>query len=327
MRLRVPVTILSGALLAVACSDSSRSVTQPEAPSFLDVAGAGGSHIHIMPTKAVANGLNDARPGGGGHKQNTGIFYHGGPIIASTNVAAIYWGTSRIYNGGPTPGQTGTANDNSLIAFFINHEGGSPYFNINTTYFDGAGTHVANVVTYAQMWADNSNPGSAPSDAAIQAEVSAGLSSGKLTYDASTLYAVFTGSGVNLGGGFGSQYCAYHGHFSWNGNDVKYAAQPYNYDFPSGCTEQGANTPNGDPAADAEVNTLAHELEETTTDPDLNAWYDHRGQENADKCAWTFGTTYPAGSGVANMNLGGKDFLIQRNWVNAGSGGCAVGYP
>src|ERR1041384_7767824 len=115
--------------------------------------------------------------------------------------------------------------------------------------------------------------------------------------------------------GSGCRTVALTGPFAGNGNDVKYAAQPYNYDFPSGCTEQGANTPNGDPAADAEVNTLAHELEETTTDPDLNAWYDHRGQENADKCAWTFGTTYPAGSGVANMNLGGKDFLIQRNWV------------
>ena len=33
-------------------------------------------------------------------------------------------------------------------------------------------------------------------------------------------------------------------------------------------------------------------LEETATDPDLNAWYDRRGYENADKCAWTFGTTY-----------------------------------
>ena len=25
------------------------------------------------------------------------------------------------------------------------------------------------------------------------------------------------------------------------------------------------------------------------TDPQLNAWYDQQGDENADKCAWTFG--------------------------------------
>jgi hypothetical protein len=76
------------------------------------------------------------------------------------------------------------------------------------------------------------------------------------------------------------------------------------------------------------VNTLAHETEEAATDPDLNAWYDRRGYENADKCAWTFGSTYTTSNGsTANMNLGGKDFLIQRNWVDAGSGGCALKYP
>ena len=43
---------------------------------------------------------------------------------------------------------------------------------------------------------------------------------------------------------------------------------------------------------------IAHELEEAATDPDLNAWYDSRGDENADKCAWTFGTTYTAANGA-----------------------------
>jgi hypothetical protein len=70
---------------------------------------------------------------------------------------------------------------------------------------------------------------------------------------------------------------------------------------------------------------LAHELEETVTDPDLNAWYDNKGYENADKCAWSFGTLYKAANGAyANMKLGTRDFLIQRNWVNAGSGSCAL---
>jgi len=60
----------------------------------------------------------------------------------------------------------------------------------------------------------------------------------------------------------------------------------------------------------------------------LNAWYDRRGFENADKCAWTFGITYTTSNGsTANMNLGGRDFLVQRNWVNAGSGGCLQSWP
>ena len=133
---------------------------------------------------------------------------------------------------------------------------------------------------------------------------------------------------MNLGGGFGTKYCAYHGHFSSPRGDVKYAVMPYDRSDPAGCSAIVGSGPNGDPAADAEVNTLAHETEEATTDEDLNAWYDRLGYENADKCAWTFGTTYTTTSGsTANVNLGGKDFLIQRNWVNAGSGGCVLRWP
>jgi len=80
-------------------------------------------------------------------------------------------------------------------------------------------------------------------------------------------------------------------------------------------------------AANSEVNTLAHEIEETTTDNMGNAWYDNRGYENADKCAWTWGTTATSPSGgVYNLKANGLYFLVQQNWVNAGSGGCATGY-
>ena len=62
------------------------------------------------------------------------------------------------------------------------------------------------------------------------------------------------------------------------------------------------------------ASVIAHELEEAASDPDLNAWFDSAGEENADKCAWTFSPTYTASNGsAANMNLGGTDYLIQRN--------------
>jgi hypothetical protein len=275
--------------------------------------------------------LGAAKARGGKPKSGTGILYHGGPIIPIQNVVAIYWASSPIYNGGPAPGTGTGAQDGSLVGFFLRQLGGSPYFNINTTYFDGSGARVQNVVQYTQYWASNTNvpaSGSTVSDAQVQAKVVEGFTTGNLTYDPSTLYAVFSGSGVNLGGGFGTQYCAYHGHFTNGSQDIKYAVMPHDADFVNGCTAL-TGSPNNDFAADAEVNTLAHETEETTTDPDLNAWFDRRGFENADKCAWTFGTTYTTANNgsTANMNLGGKDFLIQRNWVNAGSGGCLTRYP
>ena len=71
---------------------------------------------------------------------------------------------------------------------------------------------------------------------------------------------------------------------------------------------------------------IGHELSEAVTDPDLNAWYDARGQENADKCAWTFGSVGTVGGAQYNVILGGQKYLIQQNWVNSGKGGCAMGF-
>ncbi len=265
----------------------------------------------------------------------TGILYHGGPIVPITGVSAIYWAASTIYSGGPTPGTNGAGSaDGSLVGYFLSHLGGSNYFNINTTYFDqvGGGHTVQNVVNYNEFWADNTSVppanGSTVSNPTIQAEIIKGFTTGKLTYSPSTIYSVFTLGNTNLGGGFGSQYCAYHGHFTWNSpqgaRDVLYSAQPWVQQFPTGCSNN-STPPNGDAAADRVINVLAHEIEEATTDPDLNAWYDAQGQENADKCAWTFGTTYNNGTGLANMKIGAKDFLIQQNWVNQGNGGCLQG--
>jgi hypothetical protein len=95
---------------------------------------------------------------------------------------------------------------------------------------------------------------------------------------------------------------------------------------PSACEAQ-QNSPNNDSGADGMASIIAHETEEAISDPDLNAWFDSSGQENADKCAWTFGSTFtePNGSS-ANMTLNGIDYLIQQNWVNASGGFCSLSF-
>ena len=46
-----------------------------------------------------------------------------------------------------------------------------------------------------------------------------------------------------------------------------------------------------------------------------------------DKCAWSFGSTYTASNGAtANVRIGGRDFLLQQNWVNAAGGYCALAW-
>lgn len=330
---------LSAATLALlaACADSSR-VTAPAAggPSA-DRSLEFNNPRHEFHTREyfaredASNGAaRSARPTSG-----TGISFHGGTVLqARTNVAAIYWAASTIYPGGPAVGTAGAGTgDGSNIGAFLRGIGGSPYYNINSSYTDGSGANVVNQVTYTQYWANGTNAptGTASvTDAQMTAMLQSGFDSGKLTYDANTVYAIFSSGTVNLGGGFGSQYCAYHTHATVTVNGaaktVYFAAMPYNAAYPSSCTS-GLGSPNNDPGADAEVNTLVHEIEETTTDAMGNAWYDNRGYENADKCAWTWGTQQTAANGAKyNVTVGGKNFLVQQNWVNAGSGGCALSY-
>jgi hypothetical protein len=329
------------------CSESPSSPTREIAPGIpslsqsQELADENGRHVfHTKQWNDNAqndNGNAHGKPGGGG--TSTGISYHGGPVLqGGTKVVAVYWGGGSlpIYTNGPTPGSTGLGTaDNSLIGTFLRNLGDSPYFKINSTYTGANGQPISSSVTYTGFWANNTNVPLVTanvSDAQMAAMLASGFSSGKLTYDASTLYAIFTAGKTNLGGGFGSQYCAYHTHatisISGVARTVLYAAMPYDNAYPGGCSMGSPANGTLDPGADAEVNTLGHEIEETTTDMLGTAWFDNRGYENADKCAWTFGATYTtAAGGTANMNLGGKDFLVQQNWVNAGTGGCKLSYP
>ena len=340
---------LLGALVAMAaCSESSTTPARDLTPTaananqFPEFNGPS-ADAHILHTKqwfenngnanGIANGNGNANGrggGGGGGGGGNGISYHGGPVLLNaTNVVAVYWGTgASIYSGGPTPGTSGPGSaDGSLVGYFLNHLGGSDYFNINTTYTDGGGAAIQNVVNYTGYWAYNNAPPSTVTDAQMLAAIQTGISSGAIAYDPNTLYIVMTAGTTNLGGGFGSQYCAYHTHGTIKVNNVSktvlYSPMPYTAAYPSACT--GGSSPNGDAAADAEVNVLAHEIEETTTDEMGNAWFDVRGYENADKCAWNFGTTQGSGTSKWNITVGSKNFLVQQNWINANGGGCRQG--
>jgi hypothetical protein len=324
---RLSTGILAASLATLAACSESATTTMPLAPQ--DAPSATRSpefnNAHIMHTKDFYAKSNGSRPSSG-----SGISYHGGTVIAGpavTKVVGIYWSTGTIYAGQATGNGTGAA-DPTLIGSFLRGLGGSPYFNINTTYYNASGSKVLNQVQYTSYWSTGSTcagPSASPTDAQMVAVIQCGLNAGKIAYDPNTVYAIFTASGINLGGGFGSQYCAYHTHGATSSGNVYYAAMPYNQQYVSGCTSQYAS-PNADAAANSEVNTLAHEIEETTTDAMGNAWYDSRGYENADKCAWTWGTVQTSGNGGKyNMTFAdGKQYLVQQNWVASGSGGCAL---
>lgn len=289
--------------------------------SLSAAAGAINPNSDLVPTgkgwgegQAFSSPHGNAKPSGGGASSN-GINYHGGPVMLGTTSVYYIW-------YGNWSGNSAT----NILTDLANNIGGSPYFNINTTYYDGSNNHVANSVLYAGSTTDNYSQGTALSDAQVQTIVSDAISSNRLPKNSNAVYFVLTSADVNATSGFCSQYCGWHTHGSILGSDIKYSFVGNPDRCPSSCEAQ-TTSPNGNAGADGMASVLVHELEEAVSDPDLNAWYDRRGSENADKCAWTFGTEYTVANGSkANMRLGSRDYLIQRNWVNAGGGYCDLSY-
>jgi hypothetical protein len=255
------------------------------------------------------------KAGTGGKAKTTGMSYHGGPVmVGTTNVYYIWYGN--------WSGNTAT----TILEDLAKNMGGSPYYNINTTYYNGSNVHVSNSVNFARSISTNAYKGTSLSDSAIQAVVSDAINSNALPKDANAVYFVLTSADVTATSGFCTQYCGWHTYASIGGTAIKYSFVGNPDRCPSACAAQTVG-PNGNAGADAMASIIAHELEEAVTDPQLNAWYDRQGAENADKCAWTFGTQSTAPNGAKyNMTLGARQYLIQQNWVNFGAGSCALSY-
>ena len=241
------------------------------------------------------------------------IQYWGGSVLlGTTHVYVIWYGT---FDSGTT----------GILTTLIGSIGGSPYFNINTGYFDSGGNSVSNSVTLAGSVHNNYSKGKSLFNSDIGVIVADTLAAGQLPLDANGIYMVLTAGDVSVTG-FGTSFCGYHSFETVGSATVHYAfiGDPAPSHL-NGCAQQHTNSPNNNPGADAMASTIAHELEETVTDPNLDAWFDSAGDEIADKCAWTFGSTYTVANGSnANMILGGNNYLIQQDWVNAAGGFCGL---
>ena len=250
--------------------------------------------------------------------QGFGIDYHGGPVMRDKKGQNIYilW-----YGDWATQSPTGK----SIIHDLINNVTGTAYYNINTTYYsDNKKKHkVQNKVTLKGEADDAAKSmGSALSDTAIRTLISNAITSGKLPSDVNGIYFLLTTKDVNATSGFCTAYCGWHTHTSVAGTDIKYSFVGDAARCLSACAAQ-STSPNDNPGVDGMASVVMHEMEEAATDPDLNAWWQtSTGMENADKCAWTFGTELTAPNGSKyNVQWGPRKFLIQRNWVNAAPAG------
>jgi len=113
-------------------------------------------------------------------------------------------------------------------------------------------------------------------------------------------------------------FCAYHGSVDFPDiGHVLYSVEPYQ-NVP-GC-QVLPGTPNG-LLVDSTNSVLSHEVFETITDPDGDAWWNSTsnslyGAENGDTCSFVFGDATEAGFNPSLWTVGGKTYATQPELSN-----------
>ncbi len=247
-----------------------------------------------------------APPAGSTGTITPAITNHGGPVMSAPNVYVIWYGNWNQSNGSDTAAGQQIVND------FLFGLSGSPYYATNASYPGVSGTFSVKGSS-----TDHYSQGSRLSDRTVAAVVSNAINSGSLPKDGNGIYLVLSSSDVSESSGFCSRYCGWHTYGTLAGTYIRYAFVGNSNRCLNACSIQTVS-PNGNAGVDGMVSVIAHELEETNTDPNLNAWFDANGAEDADKCAWTFGQNLPQINGAYyNMTLPGqsvssRNYLIQR---------------
>ena len=251
------------------------------------------------------------------------ILYHGGPVmVPAKNIYIVYYGSF-------------TAKQHTILDTFLENIGGSPAFNVNTEYYNSAKQHVENILHYSpssDSYDDAYSLGKSLNGNFDTAILHNAVAGGHLPSDVNGIYLLTISPDVKLPNGV---WCAYHFHSSAivTGEDIKYAlaADPPT-SILSSCSGNIVNyhdktSPNGDVGMDEVVDSLIHELSETVTDPDINAWFTSNGSENGDLCNFVYGKTFLAPNGShANHTFGGLDYLAQEIWSRANPVACVLSH-
>lgn len=242
---------------------------------------------------------NDARTAFARRSPN--MTYHGGVIMPTANTKAIFWGTSwGSYSGDKITGM------DSWYQGFSN----SSYAKTSDEY-TGSNGSVGPMVNHGGHIVDTSPSTSGNNTSTILNEVCKVITSPDPTGNG--YYAVYADTPRGNAG-----YCAWHSVGTCKGVRVQFAYF-FKLDGDPGCDPQDTSGKHSQGLA-AIANVSGHELSEARTDPaSPGAWYDSQGEENGDKCAWTFGAPL-----VTFSN--GTEWKIQGEWSNAAYT-AGTGYP
>jgi uncharacterized repeat protein (TIGR01451 family) len=270
-----------------------------------------------------------------------------GDVMTSTTIYYDFWlPTGQHYESNAA----GDTNYENLLIQWAQDLGSSQFHNLVTQYYGNNGT-ISNNVTYGGSWTDTAaypHAGTTAdplTDTDIQNEVHNAVANNGLgwTEDINHIVVVFVANGIQECDGSEctfttpKNFCAYHKHFSDGGNDAIYAFMGFdNFTHVAGFTcvagltsgdtdPNRGNYPNGDQSADAEINTLSHEVIEAETDPHPNDTWTAASPEGeiGDACNFNFAPRNDTG---ADVYMNGHGYIMQQEYSNAAHT-CAIDLP
>jgi PKD domain/IPT/TIG domain len=265
--------------------------------------------------------------------------YNGGPVMSSSTDYAIYWDPP----GAPAyPAEYQSGLDQYFEDLAHDSGGQENVESVTAQYNDAAGQFARYETRFGGAIVDEdpypaNGCEQAPvclTDAQLRAELRSYLGAHGLPEDLAHAYFVFTPPGVEScfeasgmqcsAGAENAFYCAYHSDIALASSAIVYIDDPY-VTGNEGCDD--GNHPNGKPSDGAIQGGLAHELNDSISDPEPNSgWLDVEDeQEIADKCrgggeANEYGTplgTAPNGAKY-NQVIDGHFYWYQQMWSNQG---------
>jgi len=254
--------------------------------------------------------------------------YHGGPAMHTDTTRAIYWFPA----GSSYSANYVNVNNGFLQNVAADSGKTSNVYYSDTQYSDSTNGRILYSSSFAGSVIDtNPFPASGCNDSytsicltdkQLQTEISRVITAQGWPRGTTNMVFLYTpknvGSCYSPGSCAFSSFCAYHSAFGSGSSTTIYANQPYAAFVTRAC--DSGQHPNGDDA-DATINVVSHEHNESITDPLGNAWFDMQGYENGDKCAWNFGTTLGRTAyGYYNQVIGSGKYYVQQEWSNAHRG-------
>lgn len=294
------------------------------------------------------------------------LVYHNGPVQHGEKLYSLFWVPSGHY----MPASYKSAINQWISDFSTLDYGPSSVFSVTQQYYDtsggsGAKRFVPYALSLGGTYTDTDPYPSAATGTAtcsdsqnstatavcldqaqMSSEITTFVTAHSLPKGQGVQYLLFTP--YNVGSCFAAHdvaancaytgYCAYHSYIGTTASpttQIVWANQPWEF-RETGCDLEymgyGVGYASGS-AVDPAVSTISHEVSETMTDVDLNAWFDSSGSEIGDKCAYNYnGTTEASTTGLSfnglgywNQSAAGDDYLMQTEFSNRNSNGTSTG--